>query len=162
MKNDFVNELGYLALATRLKRISEAMVHSGRNMYKSLEMDIEPNWFLIFKLLTKHEHLSVTEMAKKLHFSHPSVITLVSKMKDRGYLHTFTDPTDSRKQQFALTEKALEQIPEFEIIWRAGTTAVAGMFPPESNFLEQLESLEIQFSQSDFMERTLNQLQHAH
>ena len=69
MKYDFVNELGYLALATRLKRISEAMVHSGRQMYKTLGMDIEPNWYLIFKLLQKYEQLTVMEMASKLHFS---------------------------------------------------------------------------------------------
>ncbi|MCP4460959.1 MAG: MarR family transcriptional regulator [Cytophagales bacterium] len=161
MQYDFVNELGYLALATRLKRISEAIVHSGRNMYKSLGMDIEPNWFLIFKLLTKHEQLSVTEIAKKLHFSHPSVITLVSKMKERGYLQTFTDPIDSRKQLFELTEKAQTNLPEFETVWKAGTKGVADLFPADNNFLDQLETLEIQLSQSDFMERTLNELQHA-
>lgn len=161
MKYDFVNELGYLALATRLKRISEAMVHSGRNMYKSLDMDIEPNWFLVFKLLTKHEHLSVTQMAKKLHFSHPSVITLVAKMKERGYLSTFADPSDSRKQQFRLTKKAHTNLPEFETVWQAGTKGVSDLFPFDSNFLEQLEMLEIQLSKSNFKERTLNELQYA-
>lgn len=81
MKYDFINELGYLALATRLKRISDAMVHSGRQMYKTLELDVEPNWFLIFKLLDKYQQLSVTDIASKLHFSHPSVICLVNKME---------------------------------------------------------------------------------
>lgn len=161
MKYDFVNELGYLALATRLKRISDAMVHSSRTMYKSLGMDIEPNWFLIFKLLAKHDQLSVTEMAKKLHFSHPSVITMVSKMKERGYLWTFNDPDDSRKQQFSLTEKAHDEIPDFEKIWAAGTEAVGQLFADDS-FLNQLEMLEVKFSQSDFMERTLNELNSTH
>ncbi len=161
MEYDFVNELGHLALATRLKRISDAMVHSGRNMYKSLNMDIEPNWFLIFKLLSKHNQLSVTEMARKLHFSHPSVITLVSKMKEKDYLQSFIDPEDSRRQLFMLTEKAHEHIPEFDMVWRAGTKGVRDLFPTDSSFLEQLETLEIKLSQSNFMERTLNELQHG-
>ncbi|MEQ9404876.1 MAG: MarR family transcriptional regulator [Cyclobacteriaceae bacterium] len=158
MKYDFINELGYLALATRLKRISEAMVHSGRHMYKSLGMDIEPNWFLIFKLLMKYDQLSVTEMANKLHFSHPSVITMVNKMELNGYLHSIQDKVDTRKRLFSLSDRAIKEIPEFEKIWEAGTIGVQKLFAYDNHFLDLLESLEIQLSQSDFMQRTLNEL----
>ncbi len=157
MKYDFVNELGYLALATRLKRISEAMVHSGRDMYKTLELDIEPNWYLIFKLLQKYERLSVMEMAAKLHFAHPSVISLVNKMEANGYLESAPDKTDSRKRQFSLSEKARTNMPQFEKVWKAGTVGVQNLFQ-DNSFLEQLESIEIQLSQKDFKERTLNEL----
>ncbi len=157
MQYDFVNELGYLAIATRLKRISEAMVHSGRDMYKSLGMDIEPNWYLIFRLLQKYDQLSVMEMTAKLHFSHPSVISLVNKMEANGYLESAPDKKDSRKRQFRLSEKAHSNIPEFEKVWTAGTIGVEKLFT-DNSFLDQLESIEIQLSQSDFKERTLNEL----
>lgn len=157
MKYDFVNELGYIALATRLKRISEAMVHSGRQMYKTLGMDIEPNWFLIFKLLQKYDQLSVMEMASKLHFSHPSIIGMVNKMEANDYLESSTDKTDSRKRQFRLTKKAMSNIPEFQKVWEAGTIGMQKIFP-DNSFMHQLEAIEIQLSQSDFMERTLKEL----
>ncbi|MEP5613895.1 MAG: helix-turn-helix domain-containing protein [Cyclobacteriaceae bacterium] len=157
MKYDFVNELGYVALATRLKRISEAMVHSGRQMYKTLGMDIEPNWYLIFKLLQKYEQLTVMEMASKLHFSHPSVIGLVNKMEANGYLVSSTDKADSRKRQYQLSRKAETNLPEFQKVWDAGTIGLGKLFP-DSSFLDQLEAIEIYLSQSDFMERTLNEL----
>ncbi len=158
MKYDFINELGYLALAPRLKRISEAMVHSGRQMYKELGMDIEPNWFLIFKLLSKYECLSVTEIAGKLHFSHPSVITLVNKMEASGYLESSIDSKDSRKRTFRLTKKANDRMPDFEAVWEAGIEGVRKLFSEDSNFLDLLESLEVQLSQQDFMNRTLTEL----
>lgn len=158
MKYDFVNELGYLGIAVRLKRLSEAMVHSGRQMYKALGKDIEPNWFLIFKLLKKYDKLSVTEMAAKLHFSHPSVITMVSKMEQAGYLISTVDKTDSRKKNFTLSQKAEDNLPEFEQIWEAGIEGVRKLFPEDSNFMDQLESLEILYSQKDFKTRTLNEL----
>ena len=158
MKYDFINELGYLALAPRLKRISEAMVHSGRQMYKTLGLDIEPNWFLVFKLLTKYDQLSVTEIAYKIHFSHPSVITIVNKMEATGYLESSTDLQDSRKRTFKLTKKATSKLPEFERIWEAGTEGVKKLFPEDSNFLDLLESIEVQMSQKDFRSRTLNEL----
>ncbi|MEO9483806.1 MAG: hypothetical protein ABJG47_10190 [Ekhidna sp.] len=158
MKYDFVNETGYLGLAVRLKRLSEAMVHSGRQMYKALGKDIEPNWFLVFKLLQKYDQLSVTEMATKLHFSHPSVITIVSKMELAGYLTSTVDKTDSRKKNFTLSQKAEDNLPEFEQIWAAGIEGTKKLFPEGSNFMDQLEALEIQYSQQDFKTRTLNEL----
>lgn len=158
MKYDFINELGYLALATRLKRVSDVMIHSGRQMYKSLDLDVEPNWYLIFKLLIKYERLSVTEIAAKLHFSHPSIVTIANKMEKSGYIQSELDSIDSRKRQFTLTEKAIQKLPELEQIWEAGTKGVEDLFTNNPSFLDQLEQLEIQLSQKDFMERTLTEL----
>ena len=158
MQYDFVNELGYLGLSVRLKRLSEAMVHSGRQMYKELGLDIEPNWFLIFKLLQKYNRLSVTEIAGKLHFSHPSVITLVGKMEKAGYVVITPDQSDSRKKHVRLSDKAIDNLPRFEEVWKAGTEGVKKLFSDSANFLDQLESLEIQYSQKDFKDRTLNEL----
>ena len=43
MKNDdFLRELGSIAATTRLKRISDALLHDGKRMYRELGMDIEP------------------------------------------------------------------------------------------------------------------------
>lgn len=158
MKYDFVNELGYLGLAVRLKRLSEAMVHSGRQMYKELGLDIEPNWFLIFKLLKKYKQLSVTEIAAKLHFSHPSVITMVGKMEKAGYLNSVPDKTDSRKRHFKLSSKAEESLPHFEKVWAAGIEGTKKLFQTDSHFMDELESLEIKYSHKDFKNRTLNEL----
>ena len=158
MQYDFVNELGYLGLSVRLKRLSEAMVHSGRQMYKSLGWDIEPNWFLVFRLLKKYEQLSVTEIAAKLHFSHPSIITLIGKMETAGYVVSSADKSDSRKRIFSLSQKAKDRLPQFEKIWEAGTEGVRKLFPPDSDFMSQLERLEIQYSQTDFKTRTFNEL----
>ena len=159
MAYDFVNELGYLGLSVRLKRLSEAMAHSGRQMYKSLGYDIEPNWFLVFKLLKKYDQLSVTEIATKLHFSHPSVITMVGKMETADYLLSATDKADSRKKMVRLSQKAKDWLPKFEKIWDAGTEGVQKLFSPDSDFMNQLEQLEIMYSQKDFKTRTLNELE---
>ena len=157
---DFVNELGYLALATRFKRLSEAMVHSGREMYKELGLDVEPNWFLIFKLLKKYETLSVTQIANKLHFSHPSVITLISKMEQNGYLQSSSDDKDARKKNYTLTDKAHEKLPQLEEIWHAGTVGVQNLFDTDSRFLEELEQLEVHLSKKSFKQRTFNEMNH--
>jgi DNA-binding MarR family transcriptional regulator len=83
---DFLRELGTISFVTRLKRISDAMLHDGRKIYKKFGYDIEPNWFVIFKLLEKYGELTVTEIADKIGFRHPSVIAIVNKMLKLGYV----------------------------------------------------------------------------
>lgn len=155
---DFVSELGYLSLAVRLKRISDQMMHGARQLYKQHALDIEPNWYLMFKLLQKRGSLSITEIGEELGFSHPSVINIVRKMRDKGFLTCTTDQHDSRRQLIKLSKKALDALPHFEAFWQAGERSIQGLFDEESDFLEQLDHLEQQYQQADFMTRTLKEL----
>lgn len=157
MKEDFIKELSYLGLASRLKRISDVMIHSGRQMYKSLDLDIEPNWYLVFKLLEKHGSLSVTDIADKLQFSHPSVITIINKMSKAGYLQSEPCPTDGRRQWITMTQKAKDLLPEYQKLWTAGTRGIELMLK-DTNFLTLLDHLENELLHKSFMERTLNEL----
>lgn len=157
MKNDFLQEMGAMALATRLKRLSDKMTHSGRQMYKELRMDIEPNWFVIFKILQKHPQLSVVEIANKIHFSHPSVVAMVKKMMEAGYIISRSSPNDMRRQLLILTPKAHQKLPEFEILWEAGVNGVSETLN-NSDFLLQLTALENAFEEASFKSRTLNVL----
>lgn len=156
MKEDFIKELGYLGLASRLKRISDVMIHSGRQMYKSLDLDIEPNWYLVFKLLEKHGSLSVTDIADKLQFSHPSVITIINKMSKAGYLQSDPCPSDGRRQWITMTQKAKDLLPEYQKLWTAGTRGIELMLK-DTDFLTLLDHLENELLHQSFMERTLNE-----
>jgi len=48
MNHDFIKELGYKALDSRSKRISDRMSHDIRKLYKELDLDIEQNLYLCF------------------------------------------------------------------------------------------------------------------
>lgn len=155
---DFVSDLGYLSLAVRLKRLSDQMMHGARQLYKQHGLDIEPNWYLIFKLLQEKDCLSITQIGEELRFSHPSVISIVKKMKDKGFLSCTTDTSDSRRQLVRLSKKAMDQLPRFEAFWQAGERSIMTLFSEDDNFLERLCQLEQQYQQTDFMTRTLNEL----
>lgn len=156
MEEDFVKELGYLSLASRLKRISDTMIHSGRQMYKELHWDIEPNWFLVFLALEKYGSLSVTDIANKLQFSHPSVITIVNKMTKAGYVESSKCAEDGRRQWITLTDKAKQRFPEFRKVWEAGTKGIENMMAGH-DILHTLDHIETQLSKHSFKERTLNE-----
>ena len=50
-------------------------------------------------------------------------------------------------------------MPELEKIWIAGTVDVQNVFSEDINFPDQLETIEIQLIQSNFIHRTLTELQ---
>jgi len=159
-KEDFVSQLGYLSMAARMKRLSDHILHSARQFYKAEGIDIEPNWYLVFLLLKERQCLSITEIGEELQFSHPSVITMVRKMRDNGYLKCTTDPKDSRRQLVKLSPKAMEKLPEYERIWQAGEKSIRALFKGQTDFLDQLDLLQRLYKEKDFKTRTQNELQH--
>lgn len=155
MADDFLKELGYLSLASRLKRISDKMMHNGREMYRKLGIDVEPNWYLVILLLKEHNELSITEISSRLGIAHTSVMTMVNRMVTNGYVHTFKSDKDARKQMLGLTDKAIAMLPELEHIWTSGTAGIAEIFDHSDQLLNMLEQLENGLNDSNFMDRTI-------
>jgi len=86
MKNDFLKELGYLGIIARLKRVSDSIFYSIREVYKLENMDIEPNWHLVFLILKKHKTRTMTEIAESFHLSQPAIVKIINKMRNKGYI----------------------------------------------------------------------------
>lgn len=154
MSKDFLADLGYLSFVTRLKRLSDKMLHDGRRMYRDLGMDIEPNWYAVFKLLGKEGPLPVTDIAERIGFSHPSVVSIVNKMCKAGYLEAGSSDGDNRKRFMKLSGLAVKRLPEFEKVWAAGVTTMKQMVP-EADALHIISLLERKTSEKGFRERTL-------
>ncbi|MFY0607756.1 MAG: MarR family transcriptional regulator [Cyclobacteriaceae bacterium] len=154
---DFALELGCLGFTMRLKRISDAMMHDGRKMYKELGVDIEPNWYVIFRLLKLEGELSVMEIAERIQLAHPSVITLTNKMIKAGYITSTQCSIDNRKRLLTLTAKANKQMPQLEEIWNAGERAVIKALAG-TNIMESLSIIEVRFGDKGFKDRTLEEL----
>jgi DNA-binding MarR family transcriptional regulator len=157
MKQDFLRSLGYLGFVTRMKRLSDHLLHDGKRLYNELDLDIEPNWYLVFELLKQKGPMSVTEIAEYTQLAHPSVITITNKMMENGYLLSEKDTVDSRRRVLDLSERAIKMLPDFEKVWDAGVRgvelALEGM-----NALEHLEKLERKYEEKGFLKRTKEQL----
>lgn len=154
---DFAKELGCLGFSMRMKRLTDALMQDGKRMYKELGLDIEPNWYVVFRLLNTHGELSVTQISERVGLAHPSVITLTNKMIKAGYLSSTQSKTDSRRRMLTLTDKANEALPKFEKVWNAGDLGVRKALEG-TQFIRDLEVLEERYATKGFRERTLNEL----
>ncbi|KAA6439675.1 MarR family transcriptional regulator [Dyadobacter flavalbus] len=155
---DFLIELKNAGFTSRLKRLSDALLYSTKDFYKTVGADIEPNWHLVFLILKRQGALSLTDISDQLQLSHPAIIKIVNNMKSKGYVETKTDTVDSRKQIITLTELALVTLPRLEAYWAAFEETVQDIMKDCPDFLTDLGKVEENLRGSSFKDRTLMNL----
>lgn len=152
---DFLQQIGFAGLNSRIKRLSDELLYSTRDYYKNAGLDIEPNWHLIFLLLEKNKSLTITEISQELRMSHPACVKIINKMKKQDYIDTKTDEKDSRKQLLELSDKAKNKLPEFHKHWDACIKTTEELIEQSPNFMQELTEFENLVSDKNYMERTL-------
>ncbi|WP_288936184.1 MarR family winged helix-turn-helix transcriptional regulator [Flagellimonas lutimaris] len=150
MDNDFIKELGYKALDSRLKRVSDRMSRDIRKLYQELDVDVEPNWYLIFMLLQKKEKCSISYIAEHLGYAHPSIVVIVQKMSKKGYLKTEQDPLDKRKQVISLSAKANKLMPKLETLWCSCEKAILDILDNDLSILTYLDNIDLKLEKTSF------------
>lgn len=153
MSLDLIKDLGYKALDSRFKRISDRMAHDVRKLYKELNIDIEPNWYLIFMLLQQKGEISMVTIADSLGYAHPSVVALVKKMAEKDYLLVKKDQVDKRKQMVSLSPKAVEMLPQLEQIWHSCESAILELLAEDLAILQYLDGIDMALKTTSFHQR---------
>ena len=153
---DLINNLGELAIGSRLKRLSDQIMRDGVKIYKANNIDFEPRWFPIFYLLSQKSSLGVTEIADELGIKHPSVSQALKEMEKKGLVTSSQCEVDGRKRLSSLTPKALQMLPKMEPVWRDVADAIHDMLATHhQNLLRSLEEVENDFSEKAFYKRVL-------
>lgn len=158
MSKDFLRELEYLGITARLKRMSDSISYSIKELYKIENVDIEPSWHLVFLILKKHKTRTMTEISEAFNISQPAMARMIEKIIKKGYINTIEDKTDKRKKQLQLSKKAIKELSRFEKVWNAGQKSIRDMLKGNKEFFGSLEKFEQQLDKIDFKERTLNYL----
>lgn len=157
---DFIAQLGHLALTLRLKRLADKLSESGRRLYNQLGLELEPSWYAVFLLLKERQTLTITETARLLGLSHPSIVATTRKMEKHGYLKTMNDEQDKRRRMLSLSEKAWSQMDAFEEVWQAFRDAMADLVKETGSdpgpWLQRMENL---LAEKPLDERVAAQLQ---
>lgn len=157
MEKDFIKELGYKALDNRLKRISDRMSHDTRKFFKEINIDVEPSWHLVFKLLQTNDTITMVEIAEQLGYSHPSTVVLLKKMAAKGYIISEQDTVDKRKQNIKLTQKSYNLLPDLEHIWDSCENAIYKMLHEDVSIIKHLDDIEASLKAIPFNERFYNE-----
>jgi DNA-binding MarR family transcriptional regulator len=108
---DFYSQTGKMALGSRLRRLSEQMTEQAAAIYDLYQVDLQPKWFPVFYALSAGEGKTITDIAREIGHTHPSVSQIVREMAARGYVTEKKGAEDGRKN-FVLLSPAGRRLRE--------------------------------------------------
>jgi DNA-binding MarR family transcriptional regulator/N-acetylglutamate synthase-like GNAT family acetyltransferase len=157
---DFLKELGYLAIASRLKGLTDRLLRGGSEAYRYLDLDFEPRWFTLFYLLsTEASPLSIQEIADALKVSHPAVIQTAQMLVKRGLVRSFQDEVDRRKRRLAITPKGKELAAKLSPVWNCFLAAGAELFDNAGlDMLEVIQKVEAELDKEEMGSRIIRKI----
>jgi len=115
---DSIKNLGLLALGSRLKILLENFNQDISKIYKANNLEFEPRFFLIYHILKNNKRLKITDLAKEIGLSQPSVSQITEAMSDRGLINFDKDKKDTRIKYVSLSAKGKKLIPILEVLWK--------------------------------------------
>lgn len=116
---DFYQNLGYLILGSRLRRLSEHYLSEINQVYLSKNIDFDASWFPVFYLLSQHQPISNQELADNMSVSHSAASQLINTLKKRKLVQTVRDKVDGRRLEIGLTEAGENLLKQLLPIWSA-------------------------------------------
>ncbi|MBO3699638.1 MarR family winged helix-turn-helix transcriptional regulator [Roseivirga sp. E12] len=117
MERNIIEELGSLALATRLKNLSERLARDVAQIYKESAFDFEPRWFAMIYALKDGEELAVTELSTMLRQTHPAVNQVANVLVEKGLAEERKDTADQRKRLLKLSAKGQQLVNKMSTTW---------------------------------------------
>jgi DNA-binding MarR family transcriptional regulator/ribosomal protein S18 acetylase RimI-like enzyme len=146
----FVQSLGALSLATRIKLLSDRLYAQVDEVYRARGVEIESRWFVLLRLLLDRGPLSTTAIANAIGTTHPAVSQLGAKIEGRGLVQRKRDPRDERKTLWTLTATGRKQLEALGPLWEAMQSSVEATIDRSGHdLLAALAAFEAQLSTSD-------------
>lgn len=102
---NFFDTAGTMAIGSRLRILSEQITEEAKQIYDLYDVGLKPKWFPVFYVLSQEGEKSVTEIAKQIGHSHPSVSKIVREMLKDRIVSEQKDKNDGRKNNITLTAK---------------------------------------------------------
>ncbi len=156
---DTIKELGALAFASRLKRLSDRLARDISRIYEEHQVQFESRWFPVAFLLTQKSPLSVTEIADALKFTHPAVNQIAGQMERNALLESNRDSNDDRRRLLSLTKKGKQTVRQLQPVWEVIRTCTAELLGTlDNNFLASIQKIEDSLDEKEMYLRVTERL----
>lgn len=155
---DFYNQVGKMALGSRLRRLSEKLTEQAGRVYALYEIDMQPKWFPVFYALSAGDEKSITQIAQEIGHSHPSVSIIVKEMMKNGIVTDGARQTDGRKNVIRLSERGQAIQDRIQAQYADVNAAVeTALGETQHNIWKAIEEWEFLLEQKDLYKRVLSE-----
>lgn len=155
---DFYNNVGKMALGSRLRRLSEQITEDAAQVYTLYNVPLQPKWFPVFHVLSQGHDKTITAIAEEIGHSHPSVSTIIREMVKQGVVVEKKDKKDGRKNMVSLSKKgkdiAISMMPQYTDVTNAIDEA---MSQARYDIWKAIEEWEFLLNQKSLLRRVQDQ-----
>ena len=141
---DALTKLGYLAGASRFRRISERLHQDGDRIYLNSGIAFRASWFSVFYVLAKSKSpQTILEIAEQIDFTHITVKNILRDLEKSELVKITGNPKDKRSKHVTLTRKGKSLLKKLEPTWLSFSTVLKDVFtsghPDILNILNRID-----------------------
>jgi len=92
-----------MAIGSRLRMLTETITEDAAQIYTLYGIDMQPKWFPVFYLLSQGTAKTITEIAREIGHSHPSVSKIIREMAAKGLVNEKRETDDGRRNMVCLS-----------------------------------------------------------
>lgn len=119
----FLSDQGALALASRLKVLSDRSYDQVDHVYREHRIGLQARWFPLLALLQAQGPQTVGDAATAIGLTHSAVSQLANRLTGAGLLAREAGG-DRRRRVLALTDRAREELRKARPLWQAMRTSI--------------------------------------
>ncbi|OGX87949.1 bifunctional helix-turn-helix transcriptional regulator/GNAT family N-acetyltransferase [Hymenobacter coccineus] len=112
---DFLQQLGPVALGSRLRRLSEHLTGEAAGIYADYGLSFQPRWYPVFYLVAQQPGITSQEIVEQIGHTHASVSQIVKELVRQGLLVMAVDAQDQRRRRLQLTPAGHEVLPSLRV-----------------------------------------------
>ena len=157
---DYITRLGSLVIDHRLRRILDHLLEAQAQVYAQEDIHFEPRWTSTFLLLEEEGPLGVTEIARRLQYTHPGIIKFTNGMIAADLIIQLDDPQDERRRLLQLSPRGKRLAPRLHRIWGALREAQSEIFKQAGcEVLNLLQRVDLELAKCPLAERVMQRLE---
>lgn len=105
---EIFNRTGKMALGSRLRLLTGKVTEDAAQIYELYNIaEFSPKWFPVFFVLSETEEITITEIAKEIRHSQPSVTKIIKEMTKAGLVNDKLNSNDKRRNVVGLTTEGI-------------------------------------------------------
>lgn len=155
----FIKQLGYIAIGTRFRVLTDRLMLDADKIYESLNLDFEPRWFTVFYMINLKSPITITEITEHLGYSQPAVTQIANSLIKNKLIKSVKSKNDSRKKYITITEKGKDLLEKLIPVWKDIENAVKELLDSTGyDILFILSKLESELDSKDIYTRTMDKI----
>jgi DNA-binding MarR family transcriptional regulator/GNAT superfamily N-acetyltransferase len=155
---EILSKIGKIALGSRLRLLTAKITEDAGNIYELYGVDLVPKWFPVFYILSEIGETTITEIAKGIGHSQPSVSKIIREMNHAGLVQENRKSKDKRKNVVSLTKKGIGLVKKIQEQYNDVDSAIEGIIgEARHNLWEAIGEWEFLLEQKSLYHRVLEQ-----